>query len=37
MKKEYVTPEVEMVKFIENEEIMTAPNTSMGTVPDPFV
>lgn len=33
MKKEYITPEVEMIKFVEAEEIMNEfipPTTSIG-------
>ena len=31
MMKEYIKPEAEMVKFVEAEEIMTGPDTSIGT------
>ena len=37
MKKEYITPEVEMTKFVEAEEIMTGPTESwlgVGDIPD---
>lgn len=37
MKKEYITPEVEMIKFVEAEEIMAGPNESwigVGDIPD---
>ena len=37
MKKEYITPEVEMIKFVEAEEIMTVPTESwlgVGEIPD---
>ena len=38
MKKEYITPEVEMIKFVEAEEIMTGPTESswlgVGDKPD---
>ena len=30
MKKEYMKPEAEMVKFVEEDEIMTGPNTEIG-------
>lgn len=29
MKKEYMKPEAEMMKFLETEEIMSDPTTSM--------
>ena len=38
MKKEYIKPEAEMMKFVEEEEIMLTSNefASVGLVPDPF-
>lgn len=36
MKKEYMTPEVEMTKFEEVEEIMTAPSANWGIVDGPL-
>ena len=30
MKKEYMKPEAEMVKFVEEEEIMTGPDATLG-------
>ncbi len=39
MKKEYIRPEAEIMKFIEDEEIMTLANEitpSLGVVDDPF-
>ncbi len=30
MKREYVKPEAEMMKFVEAEEIMSEPTTSIG-------
>ena len=36
MKKEYMTPEAEMMKFAEVEEIMTGSiGAEIGVVPDP--
>ena len=41
MKKEYVKPEAEMIKFVESEEIMNLGNdfteSILGIVTDPFV
>ena len=45
MKKEYIKPEAEMMKFVESEEIMTVrsfestdfKNFDLGVDPDPFV
>ena len=42
MKKKYITPEAEMMKFVEAEEIMTVPSddwlgiTSMPNMPEPW-
>ena len=38
MKKEYIKPEAETMKFVEEEEIMLTSNefASIGYVPDPF-
>lgn len=44
MKKEYITPEAEMIQFIETEEIMTASSITgipdldgeIGVKPNPF-
>lgn len=35
MKKEYISPEVEMTKFEEIEDIMTNPSTQIGVLPMP--
>lgn len=32
MKKEYMKPEAEMMKFVEEEEIMLEPTGSLGTI-----
>ena len=32
MRKDYIKPEAEMVKFVEEEEVMTEPTTSIGTI-----
>ena len=43
MKKEYIKPEAEMMKFVEAEELMTdsanvesSPKTDIGTTGSPF-
>ncbi len=38
MKKEYIKPEAEIMKFVEDEEIMNTSNefASIELVPDPF-
>ena len=37
MKKEYIKPEAEMMKFVESEDIMTGFTESiLGVEPDPF-
>ena len=41
MKKEYIKPEAEMMKFVEAEELMTdpasaGPETDIGTKDSPF-
>ena len=32
MKKEYIKPEAELMKFVEAEEIMLEQTTSLGTI-----
>ena len=32
MRKEYIKPEAEMMKFLEEEEIMTKPGGEIGTM-----
>ena len=37
MKEKYITPEVEMIKFVEAEDIMAEPNESwigVGDIPN---
>ena len=36
MKREYVKPEAEMMKFVEAEEIMSEPTASIGITDYPF-